>query len=490
MSSESRAAAMARRADALRHCAAGLVALGCCAAAHATAPSYLESLLNSTPVNGWVQANLNTFSSAWVTDPSLKPPSGSTFHYQPGAVVTAWSSMAWDSTRNDLLLWGGGHASHSGNEMYVWSGTTGTWSLGSLPSKVLPASADGQPNLIVDSAAPQASHTYNSNQYLPINDRFITFGGPAYNDAKGFSVLDANGNIVKAGPWLYDPSKADPTKVGGTTGSGWNPATVGGNMWENRYNNSTGPNPYYFINNTAEYHAENGHDAVYITDYNGGGGWPNLYRYTIGNLSAGEGDRWDLIGVANFAHNAASFQASGTIDNAHNLYVHTISCNTCSAYDLNVWDITKSGSGNVATDIQLVGPHGEAFAMDPTYAIEYSDRDGSLYLYNGDQGKVYRTKAAFNADGSLKTVWEVDLLGSVSAAHPNGNYVYGVLGKWQYVDSLGAFVAIDEMNATDAGVWFYKIADLSAPVPESGTWAMLLAGLGLVGLRLRRARSA
>ncbi|WP_395703455.1 hypothetical protein, partial [Aquabacterium sp.] len=77
-------------------------------------PSYLVSLLDSTPVGGWVQANTTTFSSVFVTDPSLIPPSGS-FHYQPGAVVTAWSSFAWDSTRHDLLLWGGGHASHSGN---------------------------------------------------------------------------------------------------------------------------------------------------------------------------------------------------------------------------------------------------------------------------------------------------------------------------------------------------------------------------------------
>uniref|UniRef100_UPI0037849829 PEP-CTERM sorting domain-containing protein n=1 Tax=Aquabacterium sp. TaxID=1872578 RepID=UPI0037849829 len=419
--------------------------------------------------------------------PSLIPPSGS-FHYQPGAVVTAWSSFAWDSTRHDLLLWGGGHASHSGNEMYIWDGSTGAWTRGSLPSKVLPATAAGQPNLIIDNAAPQASHTYNSNQYLPINDRFITFGGPAYNDARGFSVLDGSGNIVRAGPWMYDPSKADPTKVGGTNGSGWNPATQGGNMWQNRAPMATGAAPGYFINNTAEYHQENGHDVVYITDYNGGGGWPNLYRYIVANPGTSETDRWELVGVTSYAHNAASFQAAGTIDNAHNLYVHTVSCYTCSAYDLNVWDITKSGVGNAAVDIQLVGPQGQAFTMDQTYSVQYSDRDGGLYLYNGDQGKVYRTQVAFNPDGSLKTVWEVDLLGSVTAAHPKGNYVYGVVGKWQYVDELGALVALDEMSNGDASVWLYKIADLSAPVPEPGVWAMLLAGLGLMGLRLKRLR--
>ncbi len=32
----------------------------------------------------------------------------------------------------------------------------------------------------------------------------------------------------------------------------------------------------------------------------------------------------------------------------------------------------------------------------------------------------------------------------------------------------------------------YKVAAVTVPVPEAETWAMLLAGLGLVGMQIRR----
>ncbi len=461
----------------------------------AATSSYLQDLLAATPVGGWVRANTTIFSSAWVTDPSLKPGPDDGMIYSPGAVVTAWSSMAWDSTRGNLLLWGGGHASHSGNEMYVWDGSTGAWGRGSLPSKLEIVYDWSEPTpipyLVVDSKAPQASHTYESNLYLPVSGKFITFGAVAYNDAKNFKARDENGNIVLAGPWLWDPNKADPNKVGGSTGSGWNPNTLGGDMWTNRAGMSdwVGPNApavidFNFINNTSAYRTENGRDTVYITA-NGGGGWPTLFRYTLGDLGTGGRDTWEQIGTSSAAY---TFQSSGTIDDANNLYIQTTTPSN-NGFDLHVWDITRSGGGNLDTGIRLVMENGEDFLINLKYGIDYSSSDGALYMWAGDMGQLFRTRATYNLDGSLATTWTVEALGDTSADGPVGAHLYGVMGKWQYVDALGAFVALEEMNGNpslpgDAGLWFYKVS----AVPEPGTYAMLLGGLAVLGLRARRRR--
>lgn len=482
------------RLPSVRRAVAGAALLACAGAASAQS-SYLQSLVDSTAAGSWTQVNLGTLSSAFVTDASLLP---STLIYAPQNVVYAWSSMAWDSLRGNLMLWGGGHSSHSGNEMYLWSASTGNWSLGSLPSALVnaPDSGDGDNRtyLVVDNAAPQSSHTYESNLYLPLNDRFITFGGVAFNDAQGFTVRDASGSIVKAGPWLYDPAKASSTQVGGTTGSGWNSSTTGGEMWTNRASSvtwiGTAPSFISFINNTTAYREENGHDVVYMTAYSGGG-WPSLYRYTVGDLAAGEGDTFQLVGVST---SAPSLQASGTIDDAHGLYVHTTT-HPSTGYDLNVWDLSRSGSTNTDVGISLVlAGTGVAFDIDENFAVDWNSADGYLYLWGGEAGQVYRTKATYNADGSLATTWTLESL-LTSGSEPEGSFRYGVLGKWTYVESLGVFVALDEYDTTtgDAGVWIYKpdtyVTAATGVVPEPATVAMMLAGLGVVGFSVRRGRS-
>ena len=37
-------------------------------------------------------------------------------------IILAWSGFTWDPNRGDLLLYGGGHANYSGNDVYRWRG--------------------------------------------------------------------------------------------------------------------------------------------------------------------------------------------------------------------------------------------------------------------------------------------------------------------------------------------------------------------------------
>ena len=140
--------------------------------------------------------------------------------------------MAWDSNRGALIFYGGGHANYPGNDVYVWRASTLKWERASLPSEVYLA-AGTVLYLAVDGPtyAPIAAHTYDDSEFLPISDRLITFGGAAFNTGHYFDKADG----TRTGPYMWDPSKADPNAVGGTAGSQVKPGTyttvTAGHMW-------------------------------------------------------------------------------------------------------------------------------------------------------------------------------------------------------------------------------------------------------------------
>ena len=469
-----------------------LVVAACCCVASAGAAAadltYLQSLLDATPAGGWVKASTTTFSSAWVTGSSGVPNAD---YANPGSIVMAWSSFAWDANAGDLLLWGGGHANYRGNEMFVWQGADGAWTRGSLPSRI--SNLSGSTWLVDDSAAPQAAHTYDNNLFLPLNNLFITFGGAAFNTGSNFQVSNGSGGVMRAGPWVWDPTLADANKVGGTTGSGYNASVAGGNMWTNLQGSSLGTQPAQFVQSATAYRQEGGLDVVYLTAERttSSSSWQDLYRYVVGDLRNGGTATWEKVGVA---ATTPSSQGAAAIDLANSLFVRTT--HVGGASDLAVWDLDKASatapSTNGAVGVQLVFADGSPFTMTTNFGIDYDQSDGRLYLWNGVAGgKVYTTTAEMTAGGAIDTQWIVTELSSATGQTPNVNSFNGVLGKWQYVAELDAFVALDEFSlaAQDAGVWLYKPAEVTA-VPEPGGWALLLAGLSVVLWRAKRRGTA
>lgn len=437
--------------------------------------SRLQSLLDAAPVSSWIQVNTGSWSSAWPTGSEAVQGAGDNTR----AVVTAWSSFAWDAVNDSLLLWGGGHANYKGNEMYVWNAGTGAWMLGSLPSRI-----DAN-NYVVDNAAPQSSHTYDNNLYLPKNNMFVTFGGAAYNSGGNFTT-NINGVEQRAGPWLWDPTKADSNKVGGTSGSGYNTSTLGGNMWTNRASRVTGSLSPNYLEDATAYRTENGKDVVYITSDSQGSGYANLYRYEFGDVRIGGMDLASTVGVTNTKR---SSQGAGTIDSANNLFVRTASFEGAAAADLVVWDLNKNNAAapqlNPESAITLKLADGSDFSISTLYGLDYDANNGKFYLWDGS--KLWVTQATYSATGSLLTTWTIKMLGINGNAAPNGNYVWGVMGKWHYIDQLGAFMALDEysVDTGDAGVWLYK-PELISAVPELPMPWLFAAGLGLLALRAKR----
>jgi len=468
--------------------------------------SYLQGLLSNTPAGGWVKASTTTYSSAWV-------PTNEMLVGTPAGIARAWASVAWDSNSGNLLLWGGGHANYGGNEMYVWKGSDGAWTRGSLPSalsnvpQVINGVSDTRYFFVTDSAAPQSSHPYDNNLFLPVNNMFMTFGGAAYNSGRGLETWNGS-TAARAGPWLWDPTKADANKTGGIQGSIANPNTLGGQMWTNRIDSRTPDStaPFgsltngtadRFVNGTTAYRQEDGKDVVYVTEKarcSGCAGYRDLYRYEAGDVRNGGLDRYQWVGISDW--NAPSTTGAATIDSQRQLYVHTIAYPGSYPADLGVWDLTQSEAANPGANrnkpIQLIQADGSAFVMTDKYGLDYDEASGMLVLWDNMQGgRVWVTSAEYDTDGSLKSSWTVLALEPSSLAFPAAPAAtVGVLGRWKYINELGAFIALNEFNSTtrDAEVWLYK--PVVTVVPEAGTWAMLLAGLGVVLMRARRHRAA
>lgn len=98
----------------------------------------------------------------------------------PGAIVGAWSGGAFDSKRNRLMVFGGGHADYCGNEWLAFDMDDLRWHLLSGPSSL--EGYDDKSGKTPD-GNPASRHTYNGLAYIPTTDEFLAHGGSLCNPA-------------------------------------------------------------------------------------------------------------------------------------------------------------------------------------------------------------------------------------------------------------------------------------------------------------------
>ena len=96
------------------------------------------------------------------------------------AVMDAWSGGTFDSTRNRLVVWGGGHNDYAGNELYAFNMNTLTWSRLTNPSTPNTSNSGTYADGI-----PASRHTYAALAYLPNVDRMFNAGGAIYQSGAG-----------------------------------------------------------------------------------------------------------------------------------------------------------------------------------------------------------------------------------------------------------------------------------------------------------------
>jgi hypothetical protein len=106
------------------------------------------------------------------------------------AITFAWNSSVFDTSRNRLIVWGGGHNDYYGNEMYAVNLATQTVERLNAPG--LPTATSCQ-EAIANGTQPNSRHTYDGIEYIPGLDKMFVFGG---------SLACSSGNFGRD-TWLF-----------------------------------------------------------------------------------------------------------------------------------------------------------------------------------------------------------------------------------------------------------------------------------------------
>lgn len=310
------------------------------------------------------------------------------------SVMLAWSGGTYDTKRDRLVVWGGGHGDYAGNEIYAFDVNTLKWARITAPSTSVSngeSYSDGRPS---------SRHTYSGIVYLANADKLWVSNG---------SIWESGG--CTTGTWMYDFS-AVPAE------SGWS--------------------------KQSSYPGEGKCGAVAVYDSASGMAWFNgkagLYTFNPGNLSS----PW----TQRNQEGSVPLYLSGAIDSKRKKLVMI---GSGYAY---IHDISQSGtvvrqnlSSSGATDIISAGAPGLAY--DPV-----SDRivawNGGSSVYSLNMDTLVWTKLGPAASNSVTP-------SQVTAAG-------GTFGRFQYIPSKNAFIAV---NATNENVYIYKLSSGSgAPPPQ------------------------
>jgi hypothetical protein len=437
-------------------------------------PSYVLSspllpLLLQTPENGWLEVNANRYSDVW-TPPDLEPldyGEGGVTH-TPSKIILAWSGFAWDSNRGDLILYGGGHANYSGNDVYRWRSSTLRWERAALPSDIFfdPATTYSHAIDGVD-YAPSSAHTYDNNVFLPLADRFLTFGGASYDDGRPYlrpSETDPT-QMRLTGPYLFDPSRANGNKVGGSTGShvqrvAPHPEIVGGYMWENRdiaKHLAGEPMPTQYVSGCAQPTVENGHDVVYVA----GGISLELYRYQLTDLADPSQDAISKVGAY---WQGTSGITTCALDPTRKLFVRTGN----NTQPFQFWDLTSPGASNREqfVDIDATMASFQAWLRAQSFDLQSCAMkfDPVRRVFPIWCGGPVTWELHAPAAGNGASGWTIAQRAMpATPAPPTSIQTISILGKWRYAPYYDVFVALEDID--DGNVWIYKPAGWVQPNP-------------------------
>lgn len=427
--------------------------VGLCPVRKSNVVSSLHELLHIVrrmPENSWKRVNRNKFSSV-AQPPSLKPNCVSVVGHS--AIINAWGGFAYDSNRGDLLTFGGGHADYCGNDVYRFRLSTLLWERAGISSQMIGYQASPKSKWALPaeglSNAPPTAHMYDGLAFLPVADRMVYFGygTPSYGGSGGpplVAILPP-----KTGPWLFDPSRADPGKVVGSDGSAVDPAIPGGYMWENREYARNHPDAYLppgYGPQTASIDTvcSGGIDAIFMRSSGSAGVSSGLVRYDVFDVRQPARDRLTVVG----AQGNHMSQADMAVDIDREIAVLTGD----GARFFTFWDLKEAGPRNSMRNVGKIDdptgefrPQGMGMDFDPVRRrLVLWDGESKIWELHVPEGKPTPTAG-----------WKVSEVqttgGPVGPLLPRSG---GANGKWKYAAMIDVFLGL--RSAPDGDVWIFK----------------------------------
>jgi hypothetical protein len=312
----------------------------------------------------------------------------------PVAVMNSWSGGAFDTTRNMLLITGGGHNDYAGNEVYTFDLKTLSWARATEPSPIAPTGtlgADGKPDgsfKVTDGTqAPISFHSYDGLVYVPTIDHLFALPQASYQ----------SGNSYDQFAYLWDPA----TKA-----------------WQRSQKAPIG----VAADRGCDFDATA--NEVICTQPNG------RMSYSIANRTWRLVSNWDDQDIGR----------TSAIDQNRRLF--------CSVWKqtapLACYDLTNNDSHQLRKSPAFTGNTG--FTQKSNSGLAWRPKDGRFYAYPGCN-EVYAIST-----GSLTDTWASTRYASSTGPACDPNQV-GIYGKWQYAPALDVFVFVRAWNEP---VYFYK----------------------------------
>ena len=298
-------------------------------------------------------------------------------------VISAWGGGAFDSLRNRLILFGGGHNDYYGNEVYVFdlnamaferlTDPSSGFVVGGVCVNALP---DGRP---------VSRHTYGHLAYIEHADRFFLYGGSRACGSGGFGT----------DTWTFDFTSL---------------------TWVNRA--PSGPNPGPAI--LASAYDPLTQNVFVRTEW-------QFYSYNY------DANAWQKLGGLSFLPDFSL--SSAVIDPTNRLYV-VVGPAGVYIIELDSGDYTPRPISTSGPNVIIDDGRSPGLAYDPERKVIVA-WDGS------DRGTTPDTVYDLQIDPIAGTgQW----VATSAPGGPSGGGTRGTFGRWRYVPSLKAFVVVNHVD--------------------------------------------